>query len=267
MGVAVQTGNETFAIRTPEQVQIEYVLAGLGSRANAFILDTAFRAILVACVFFLVVLFSEWLPRWIFKDFAAGLSRTWILALGLLAYAIIDLGYFMIFESLWSGQTPGKRRQGLRVIKTDGRPVGWVESAVRNILRAVDMFLGLYPLGLVFMFLSKNHQRLGDFAAGTIVVLEGRLKSPGQVRKRPSVAITHPEVATHVSRLGLERYHVLRSFLDRRDGMDLSYRRDLAGMLVRQVVDHTGMNKALRSEGEPFLEEIVVMYEQRKRAI
>lgn len=263
----METGNETFAIRTPEHVQIEYVLAGIGSRATAFLLDTAFRAIIVTCIFFTALLFSEWLPRWLPRDFAEVFNRTWILALGFLAYAVIDLGYFMIFEALWSGQTPGKRHQGLRVMKTDGQPVGWLESAIRNILRAVDMFLGVYPLGLVFMFFSKNNQRLGDYAAGTIVVFAGRLKTPGQVRKSPSVTITHPEMAAHVSRLGLEQYHVLKSFMDRREEMDPSHRQDLARLLINQVIEHTGMNKGLQSAGESFLEEVLMVYEQRKRAI
>lgn len=263
----METGNETFAIRTPENVQLEYMLAGLGSRANAFLLDTAFRAILVTGIFFTVILFAEWLPRWVAKDLASGPNRTWILALGFLAYALIDLGYFMIFEALWGGQTPGKRHQGLRVIKADGQPVGWLESAIRNILRAMDMFLGIYPLGLVFMFFSKNNQRIGDYAAGTIVVLERRDCVPGPVRKTLSRPITHPDITVHVSRLGVEQYQVLKSFLDRREEMDPPHRQDLARLLIQQVLEHTGMDKGIRSIDESFIEEVVSVYEQRKRAI
>jgi uncharacterized RDD family membrane protein YckC len=267
MGAQVETGNETFVIRTPEHVQLEYVLAGLGSRAAAFLLDTALRVILVACIFFAVILFAEWIPRWVAKDLASGPHKNWILALGFLAYGLIDLGYFMIFEALWSGQTPGKRRQGIRVIKADGRPVGWLDSAVRNILRAVDMFVGVYPLGLVFMFFSRNNQRLGDYAAGTIVVVERRDCAPVKLHRTRSMQITHPDVAIHVSRLGVEQYQVLKSFLERREEMDPPHRQDLARLLIQQIIHHTGMDKGVQSAGEPLIEEVVMVYEQRKRAI
>jgi uncharacterized RDD family membrane protein YckC len=259
---------ETFAIRTPEYVRFQYVLAGLGSRATAFLLDTAIRVLFILCIFLGAVLVSEWLPALIPMDLFRKLSKTWIMALGVLAYGVVDLGYFLFFEALWSGQTPGKRQQHLRVIKSNGQPIGWIESSIRNILRAVDILLGFYPVGLVVMFVSKSNQRLGDYAAGTIVIVERRGKVPNsRTGLRPSANLKYPEIQSHVTQLKAQHYQVLRSFLERREAMDETHRRQLARMLVRQLMEHWKIRPRFDVSNEVFLEEIVMLYEQTKRTV
>ncbi len=262
----METGNETFAVCTPEYVQLNYVLAGIGSRATAFFLDTGVRVVLLACILLSVFFLSEGLPHLISMEALSRLSKTWLLAIGILAYGVLDLGYFLIFEALWSGQTPGKRHQRLRVIKTDGQPVGWIESAIRNILRAMDMFLGVYPVGLVFMFLSKNNQRLGDHAAGTVVVMEGPASAPKQALMESETRM-YPEIELHVSGLTAEQYLILKSFLQRREEMDPTHRRHLAELLIRQAKEQMGTGDRAHGYDESFLEEVVTVYEQKKRAI
>lgn len=262
------TAKDIFTVATPEQVQLNYVLAGLGSRAVAFLLDTVLRGLLLLCVFLGGLLLSSMIPNHIFGETLRGLGRTWILALGFLFYGLVDLGYFLLFEALWSGQTPGKRRQRLRVIKTDGQPVGWLECSVRNILRAVDMLAGIYPVGLVVMFLSRKNQRLGDYAAGTVVIAERRRGAPGSRRETPSAeGLKYPEMEAHVYRLRPDQIQVLVSFLDRREEMDANHRREIARMLVRRLMAQWEMSPRQRVEEEPFLEEVVRLYELKKRVI
>jgi uncharacterized RDD family membrane protein YckC len=259
---------ETFVIRTPEYVRFQYVLAGLGSRATAFLLDTAIRFLFILCLLFSAILISEWLPAVIPMDLFRKLSKSWIMALGVLAYGVIDLGYFLFFEALWSGQTPGKRQQRLRVIKSNGEPIGWLESSIRNILRAVDILLGFYPVGLIVMFLSKSNQRLGDYAAGTVVIVERRRKVPkGRTHLRPSANLKYPEIQSHVTQLKAQQYQVLRSFLERREAMDETHRRQIAQMLVRQLTEHWKIRPQFDVSNELFLEEVVVLYEQTKRTV
>ena len=259
---------DTLGIRTPEQVRFQYVLAGLGSRATAFLLDTAIRALFVLCILIGVLLLSSWIPKLVPADFFAGLSMAWIMAFGVIAYGFVDLGYFLIFEALWSGQTPGKRHQKLRVIRTNGQPVGWLESSIRNILRAVDIFLGFYPVGLLVMFLSKNNQRCGDYAAGTVVIVERRHPVPrSRTRLRPSNDLKFPEIELHLNRLTVEQYRVLKSFLDRKEFLDEGHRRQLSRLLAGHILDQWKMSAGSAFSEEPFLEEIVVLYEQRKRAL
>jgi len=245
----VGTAKDIFTVATPEQVQLNYVLAGLGSRAMAFLLDTILRGVILLCVFVGVLLLSSWLPSLISREALRGLGRTWLLALGFLVYGLVDLGYFLVFEALWSGQTPGKRRQRLRVIKMDGQPVGWLECSVRNILRALDMLAGVYPVGLVVMFLSGKNQRLGDYAAGTVVIVERRRVTPRPWTERPSSeGLKYPEMEAHVVRLRQDEYQVLVSFLDRREGMDPGHRREIARMLFRRLLAEWEMSIRQRVE-------------------
>ena len=93
-----------------------------------------------------------------------------MLALLILAAFVLYYGYFAVFETMWSGQTPGKRAIGIRVIAASGRPLGAVDAILRNLLRIVDQMPGMYAVGLLAIFLTSRNQRLGDLAAGTVVV-------------------------------------------------------------------------------------------------
>jgi len=265
----METAKETLKIQTPEQVGLQYVLAGLGTRSTAFLLDTTFRFLVILFIFLVVSLLSQWLPVIDPTGVFAALPKTWLLALAVLAYGVIDLGYFLIFEALWSGQTPGKRLQKLRVIKVDGQPIGWLESSIRNIFRAVDILLGFYPLGLFVMFLSSRSQRIGDYAAGTVVIVERRNQVPmDRKRLRSTSKLGLPELELHISSLQPKQYQIIRSFLQRRQAMDDSHRRELARTLVQRLIKQWSIPPFRHDiPDESFLEEIVGMYERSRKAI
>jgi len=264
----VETTKDRLTIQTPEQVGFEYVLAGLGSRTAAFLMDTVIRWFFVFAIVVIVALSLRFLPALNLSGWVADLSKTWLIALAVLAYSLVDLGYFLFFEALWSGQTPGKRRQGLRVIRINGQPIGWVESSIRNILRAVDLLAGFYPVGIVVVFLSHNNQRIGDYAAGTVVIVERKQSVPGDRKQflAPRV-LTHPEIEWYVSRLKPAQYQVLRSFLERRDQMEQGHRHELARLLSHQVFKKMSKSTRINISYESFIEEIIALYEKRRRAI
>lgn len=263
----METVKETMTIRTPEHVGFQYTLAGLGTRAMALLLDTAIRGLFILSIFVVLILISQWLPALSPADLA-DLSKNWIIAMGILAYGVVDLGYFLIFEALWSGQTPGKRFQKLRVIRIDGQPIGWLESAIRNILRAVDIFSGFYPIGLIVMFLSSRSQRIGDYAAGTVVIIERRRKVPmDRNRLRTTFKFLLPDIELHLSTLEPEQYQLLRSFLQRREEMDKANRHQLGRDLAHRLMERWGLPLKKDVSCESFLEEVVGAYERRKRAI
>ena len=110
-------------------------------------------------------------------DLDEGLGN-WLAALAGIATFALQWGYYMIFEIATNGQSPGKRVLGLRVIKAQGYPISFSDSAIRNIVRIVDMLPFAYGVGLLTMLLNKNWQRLGDLAAGTLVVKEDAKASP-----------------------------------------------------------------------------------------
>jgi uncharacterized RDD family membrane protein YckC len=163
-------------IDTPERVAFSIELADLGSRFLAIAVDMTIQ--IVALLAVVIVLAGAW-------DLlgASGSAprlqpvRTTILSVGMIALLLIFWGYHVAFETWGRGQTPGKRIFGLRVIKDDGSPVGFLDAVVRNLVRVVDILPSSYAIGVVAIFLSKQHKRLGDMAAGTLVVHEPAARS------------------------------------------------------------------------------------------
>ena len=263
----METIKETLTIQTPEHVGFQYTLAGLGTRTMAFLLDTAIRVLFALFIFVVILIVLKWFPDLSLSGMR-NLSRNWIMAMGILAYGFLDLGYFLLFEALWSGQTPGKRSLKLRVIRMDGQPIGWLESAIRNILRAVDILSGVYPVGLIVIFFSSRSQRIGDYAAGTVVVIERRSKVPmDRTRLRPGNEIHIPDVEHNISTLESDEYRLIRTFLDRRQEMDPTHRIQLAGDLTRRLMERWKLPLNKGFSYESFLEEVVGAYERSRRAI
>jgi uncharacterized RDD family membrane protein YckC len=157
-------------VLTPEKVPFSYRVAGLGSRSLAWLIDAAFLLLLLVM--------GQVLAAPIRAAGRPGLA----VAIGLLSSWLLVWGYFLVFEWLWGGQTPGKRILGIRVIHWNGTAISFSEAAVRNLLRAVDSVpipvpLGCGLLGFVVAACNRENRRLGDLAANTLVVyLERRAK-------------------------------------------------------------------------------------------
>ncbi len=155
---------------TPEGVTLEVTLAGLGSRFTASVLDGLLRAALLLALG--LALFLVGATGGLPTDGAGAVRAGALIAVVLVALFFVAFGYDVAFETLASGRTPGKRWTGLRVVRTSGAPVGFLTSVVRNLMRLVDMLSTFYVVGIVAVLVSKNNQRLGDMAAGTVVVRE-----------------------------------------------------------------------------------------------
>jgi uncharacterized RDD family membrane protein YckC len=161
---------DQLSIDTPEQVALEYPVAGLGSRFVAILIDHGIQFVLfvVLILVFVAISMSTSLKTSNLSDRAA----KWLVAgLVLLAF-LVFWGYFVLFEAYWRGQTPGKRLMKLRVIKDSGRQITLFESMIRNLLRYVDQLPSFYLAGVITMLCNKRSKRLGDLAAGTIVIHE-----------------------------------------------------------------------------------------------
>jgi uncharacterized RDD family membrane protein YckC len=146
-------------VLTTEKVPFRYRVAGLGSRFLAWLIDS----LLMVLFGMAVILFFGMLEQG-----RQGLGS----ALTVLGMFILNIGYFLLFEWLWRGQTPGKRVLGIRVIRWRGTSVSFTHSAIRNILRFVDALLvpGFYLLGFAVAACNRESRRLGDLAADTLVV-------------------------------------------------------------------------------------------------
>jgi uncharacterized RDD family membrane protein YckC len=165
--------NEELSIQTPEQIDVSYTIADAGTRFMATAIDALLQYLPVICLS--IAASGIGLGALVDPDSAPEtfIGRFGPVAALLLAF-LIQFGYFIVFEQLMNGQTPGKRLVGLRVVREDGRPLSFVDVLVRNMVRIVDFFPAFYSIGLIVMLCNTRAKRLGDFAAGTLVVREAK---------------------------------------------------------------------------------------------
>jgi uncharacterized RDD family membrane protein YckC len=151
-------------IDTPELVAIEMPLAGIGSRFIAILID---YLICGGFLLLMVIVAAIVIPA---LHLFSNVSANWAAGIFFLIIFLLQWGYFSLFEAFNSGRTPGKHAAKIRVIHQSGRGINFLESLARNLVRAIDWFPSFYAVGVIAMFASKRHQRLGDMVAGTLVV-------------------------------------------------------------------------------------------------
>lgn len=153
-------------VSTPERVHVELPIAGIGTRALAYLVDVGLLSGVGLVLYFVYSLLGPSV-----LDVYEGLGRAAKLG-ALVGLFFVLWVYWTALEVLWNGQTVGKRLLKVRVVQRDGSPVGAFESAVRNLLRLVDFFPVCYPVGVVTMLLDPQHRRVGDLVAGTLLIRE-----------------------------------------------------------------------------------------------
>lgn len=211
---------DALTVTTPEGLEVELALAGVGSRFASALIDFLLELVAFGAVALLLARFA---------------SEAVAIAIGSLAFFAVVFGYHVLFETLASGRSPGKRALGLRVVRLGGAPVRFKDSAIRNIVRLVDLLPPVtYGLGAAVILVTRRNQRLGDLAAGTIVV---RVRPGGRRAARPEAVEALPE--------GIERWDVsgvtsedlvaVRRFLERRATIDAAARSRLAAELARRL--------------------------------
>jgi len=198
--------SDKLIIDTPEQVHLEFVLAGIGSRFMAVFLDALIEFVLYALLFLISLGLG-------FSGFFNATRSIWWTALVTLVIFCVYWGYYAIFEALWKGQTPGKRWAGIRVIKDSGRPINAFEAITRNLIRAIDFFPICYGVGVLTMLLNAKNRRLGDYVAGTIVVHESSDRESSLFFNTP----TRTDFTLHqAAGLTLQEAELIETFLARR---------------------------------------------------
>lgn len=249
---------------TPESVELEFTLAGIGSRAWALLIDYHILGLLV--VVFLIVwsLISYQLLDLLSNLFRSADIGLWLVAIALLVMFFLYTGYFVLFETIWQGQTPGKRFAKIRVIRDDGRPISIGQATLRSLLRAFDdsLFIGAFMI----MF-TRKEKRLGDLAAGTIVI---QAQSPEAAANFPiseSANNLAPQLLyeTDFSQLLPDDFAVIREYLQRRKAMTLKAREQLSLQLAQQAKNIIGLEKLPPAvTPDIFLEAIYLAYQQER---
>ncbi|MHB8508184.1 MAG: RDD family protein [Candidatus Dormibacteria bacterium] len=221
--VITSRGGEIF-VATPERVTFNYRLAGIGTRMLAQVID-----VIILVALNVVLAFG-----------AVGLAHTLGSSLATVVYIVaafvLFFGYFWLQEGLWSGKTVGKAALRIRAVGDGGEPMTLTQAGVRNLVRLVDFIPLWYGIGLVTIFAGGSGKRLGDFAAGTLVVRERASLSLGQLVRLAERAVSvsasnpaSPDRAAPISRAmdpGLRRFVV--AYAARREGLTPERRRALA---------------------------------------
>ena len=197
-------------VETPEGIDLILRPAGLMPRALAFGIDLLIRGAILLAAFVLLGLLGQ---------FGAGL--------GTILYFLVNWWYPVLFEVLYQGRTPGKKAMGLHVVHDDGTPVGWAASLTRNLLRAVDMLPFAYCLGAISCLSHSQFKRLGDLAAGTLVVY--RDEEP----KQPQPPEAEAERAPFP--LSLAEQRAVLDFAERRTSLSTARRTELAAILAEPL--------------------------------
>lgn len=238
-------------IVTPEAVLLEFPTAGLGSRSLAFLIDLVARGLLL----------------WMLLLTAAGglnLDETIAVVLLFASTFTILFVYPVAFEAAWNGRTPGKAVLGLRVITQEGGPVRFRHAAIRSALGLVDFFVGAGAVAVLCALATRQSQRLGDLAAGTIVVRERQARRDTQpVAFAPPPGWEAYTAALEVSALGGEVAVLVRAFLLRAHELEPTARHARAVDLAGRVAGTLGVPFPPGTDPEAFLVAVTAAHQAR----
>jgi uncharacterized RDD family membrane protein YckC len=264
---------DQLTIETPEQVAIRFPIAGIGSRFLALLADTLLQVLAYGILVLLLVLVVSATPRLANAPEPGANAEKWFIAALIIFHFLLYWGYFTLFEAFWNGQTPGKRFCKLRVIRDSGRQITLFESMTRNLVRVVDWLPGIYAVGIVTMLCNKRNKRLGDLAAGTLVVHERAAEAPlwgGSASRTITAAVFAPDPAATppfapasvdlpadaVARLTPADLNVIDRFFARAIDIDIARREQLADRLARQMAARMGIGMPEGVSPERVLESI-----------
>ena len=283
---------------TPENIEIEYELAGIGSRFLANMLDSLFQCAIYLALWIVALIVAALigLSAGAFSRSLAAFFAEAEIALALIAAFAILWGYFIWFETRWNGQTPGKRQVGLRVIRDGGYPINIFAAIIRNLIRILDgmpivalllISIGVFGhqpgtaalgglcilLPVLCLLLSGRYQRIGDFVAGTMVVKQRAprvptleaLAPPPRVLPEHLAAYALADIGRHVYEMSVPEYRAVRHYIDRRWQLPPQIQQTAAMRLAVPLMQRLGIVPpagVVSVNYADFLEYLAVAFEQ-----
>jgi len=256
---------KTVEILTPEAVPLTYPLAGVGSRFVAVLADMTILSLITALLIVLAGLLGIFTPL--------RTASPWIIAIAILLLFSLWQGYFIYYETVWRGQTPGKRSVGIRVIQDGGLPVTFRCACIRNLLRAVDFLPVWYGVGGLCVLFHPLSKRLGDMAAGTLVVRERmdepvrgkrnkKTKGEPQPEGEPAPALGLDWALLPLSHLDKEDLRTVRRFLERREQLDIQTEQQIATRLAIPLLQSLELTpQDIDHRFEQFLSELIAYHD------
>ncbi len=242
--------DDRLRIVTPEGVAIELITAGIGSRFLAGMLDITIQ------MFALMV---------IGQVATFGFDNGYAAAIGGVTFFLVLFAYPILFEVLNHGRTPGKLAAGIRVVRIDGSPVRTTGSVLRNILRLIDGWMVitffLFPVGFITAFVTRHAQRLGDLAAGTVVIRD-RLQTADRIDPTYMATPRPADLSWDVGGVTADEVFVTRRYLERRAALPMNARIQLSHQLAGRLRAHVpGLDPTV--QGEQLLEWVLARKDGR----
>ena len=238
-------------VEIPEDVRLSFPLAGPAPRLAAYAIDLLLRGMI-----FMVFAVSV-----AFLGMSLGGAS---IGLTLLALFVLEWGYGFVFEMLWNGQTPGKRVFGLRVVKEGGYAIGPYDAMVRNLLRAADVLPLFYGVGLVSMLATTRLQRLGDIAAGTMVIRETRHRLRREIPELGGVRKLTPDELGSSWRPTERTLDLLYLFALRRDSLPPARAREIATLLAQPLRRRLAIRTGDTGDPDTFLLRVLRTFHQAR---
>jgi uncharacterized RDD family membrane protein YckC len=241
------------SIRTPENIELSYALAGPGSRAAAYVLDLLVMSFVCQLMANLLIVAGAAILTALGQE-----TPLWITAiLGLSGFAVYN-GYFILLEWLWNGQTPGKRLLHIRVIKQGGYALRFFDTLLRNLLRVIDFLPLFYGVGLTSLLLTRDSQRVGDLVAGTLVVYQEPVETESLLSDLAAPEEAEPALAADkLAALPHETISLAGEYLRARTELAPRARQEIAAELVELVRETSGLEPRPAQGVESFLTSIV----------
>ncbi len=252
-------------LQTPESVELEFILAGIGNRVYAWLIDfIAWSLSLIGFQIAWTIVAAQLID--VIGNLVGGNKQVelWFRAFQLLIVFFIEVGYFVLFETLWQGQTPGKRFVKIRVIRDDGRPIRLQQATLRALLRPIDIYF--FCLGLFLIVFTKREKRLGDIVAGTLVVQEEQAVTSTKltVSQEAQNLATQLLIEGDFARMLPEDFAVIREYLQRRVTMLPEARGELSRQLAHQLKDILALETVPKGvTANQFLEAVYLAYQQQ----
>lgn len=225
----VHSVDRTLSVQTPESIAFSYELAGLGSRFLAVTIDLVIQIAILAVIFWGLMLLA--IQKAPFRHVTPA-SEKWAdsvaMALIIAIVFLVFFGYFILFETFWNGRTPGKKLMGLRVVRDGGYPIDFTSAAIRNLIRVGEATLGFYAISALASIASPENKRLGDMAAGTIVVRDSPVASLNTL-------LSKSQEAPRTSMLTEKEHAIVDQFVARRASLAPAVRAQIAARIAGQV--------------------------------
>lgn len=250
-----------YQVETPESVALEFTLAGIGNRLYAVLID---YICLGAIIFVLLIIWA--VLAYNISAYGADDWQLWLTAVQIFLIFAVYVGYFVFFETLWQGQTPGKRRAKIRVIRGDGRPVGLQEASLRALFRPIDDLLYIGALMIIF---GRREKRIGDLLADTLVIRESRDQRGDrlQLQQPKQAKILAAELAQWpgLERITADHWLVIRDYLLQRGDLLPRARKQAEVRLANQLQDRLRLTSPLADTPPDVLLEAVYLACQNRQ--